>query len=410
MTALPIPFAFLLEGSPEALVIPLSLLIVFASAKILAEICERVGMPGILGEIFAGVMIGPSVLHLVARDEFLSALGDLGVMFLLFRVGLEVKPKELLKLGGTAAIVAACGVIVPFFMGWGILSLYGAPNVEGIFVGAAMVATSVGITAQVLASKGLLQERSAQIILAAAVIDDVLGLLVLAAVSGMAKGGIDVLAIATTCALAVAFVVIIAFWGNDAMGKVVPKLQENLRVAEAEFSMAMVLLFALAVLAVYVGVAAIVGAFFAGMALAGRVGNRVHDLACGASELLVPFFLAGIGLNVNLSAFSSPSLVVLTLVILAAACISKMVGCGLSALPMGTKEAMRIGVGMIPRGEVGMVVAQLGLSLGAVSTEIYGVVVFMAVATTIVAPPLLAIVYKGVTPSTVTELEISRLS
>ena len=387
-----------MTGSHEALAIPLSLLIVFASAKLLAELFERLGQPGIVGEIVAGVLVGPNVLNYVSRDGFIAALGDLGVMFLLFRVGLEVKPAELLKLGGTAAMVAACGVVVPFVMGWGIVAAWGASQVEAIFVGAAMVATSVGITAQVLASKGLLQERSSQIILAAAVIDDVLGLLVLAAVSGMARGQIDFAQIALTSLLAVAFVVIIAVWGNRAMGKVVPRLQQSLRVAEAEFSMAMVLSFGLSVLAVYVGVAAIVGAFFAGMALAGRVGPRVHDLACGASELLVPFFLAGIGLNLSLAAFGKPSLAILALIIVAAAIVSKLVGCGLSALPLGRVDALRIGVGMIPRGEVGMVVAQIGLSLGAVSRDIYGVVVLMAVATTIVAPPLIAIAFKDAVP------------
>ena len=394
----------LLAASHEALIIPLALLTVFASAKLLAELFERIGQPGIIGEILAGVLIGPSVLNWVTRDGFLAALGDLGVMFLLFRVGLEVKPDELLKLGGTAAFVAACGVVAPFIMGWAILAAWGAPQVEAIFVGAAMVATSVGITAQVLAAKGLLHEKSSQIILAAAVIDDVLGLLVLAAVSGMAKGKVDLVEIGLTCLFAVAFVVVIAVWGNRAMGRVVPRLQQSLRVAEAEFSMAMVLLFALSVLAVYVGVAAIVGAFFAGMALAGRVGPRVHDLASGASELLVPFFLAGIGLNVSLAAFQRPSLVILTVVIIVAAVVSKMIGCGLSALPLGRLEAWRIGVGMIPRGEVGMVVAQIGLSLGAVSRDIYGVVVLMAVATTIVAPPLIAIAYKEAVPLLDTEV------
>jgi Kef-type K+ transport system membrane component KefB len=391
---IPFPAALMLAPHAEALAVPLSLLTVFAAAKLMAELCERLGQPGIVGEILAGVLIGPSVLNWVTRDGLLAALGDLGVMFLLFRVGLEVQPQQLLKLGGMASFVAACGVVVPFFMGWGIMAAWGANSVEAIFVGAAMVATSVGITAQVLAAKGLLSERSSQIILAAAVIDDVLGLLVLAGVSGMARGKVDIVEIGLTCVLSIAFVVIIALWGNRAMGRIVPRVQESLRVAEAEFSLAIVLLFALAVLAVYIGVAAIVGAFFAGMALAGRTGQRVHDLASGASELLVPFFLAGIGLNISLAAFGNSSLIVLTLVILGAAVVSKLVGCGLAALPLGRTDAIRIGVGMIPRGEVGMVVAQIGLSLGAVSRDIYGVVVFMAVASTIVAPPLLAIAYR----------------
>ena len=386
---------FLFSTPPEAARIPLAMLAIFGTAKLLAELFERFGQPAIVGEILAGVLIGPSVLGWVEPNELLRSLADIGVMFLLFRVGLEVKPAELLKLGGTATIVAACGVIVPFFMGWGILAAWAYPRLESIFVGAAMVATSVGITAQVLSAQGLLQQRASQIILAAAVIDDVLGLLVLAIVSSMARGNVNFLEIALTMALAIGFVIVIALWGNQAMGKVVPKVQESMQVAEAEFALAMILLFALSVMAVYVGVAAIVGAFFAGMALAGKVGQRVMDLTHGATELLVPFFLAGIGLHIDLSTFRSSSLIWLTVVILIAACASKFIGCGLSSYHLGKTDAIRIGVGMIPRGEVGMVVAQIGLTLGVISKDVYGVVVFMAVATTIVAPPLLKMAFRG---------------
>jgi len=394
MTPGTVPFALiLLDTASEGLKVPLAMLMVFAAAKLLAEIFERIHQPGIVGEILAGVILGPSVLGWLSPNDVLSALADLGVMFLLFRVGLEVKPSELTKLGPTAALVAACGVLVPMVMGWGIVSLWGQPQIEAVFVGAAMVATSVGITAQVLASKGLLQERASQIILAAAVIDDVLGLLVLASVSSVARGQVNVWEIALTAALAIAFVVVVALWGNHAMGKVVPRMQENMKVAEAEYALAIILLFGLAVLAVYVGVAAIVGAFFAGMALAGKVGQRVNDLVHGAAELLVPFFLAGIGLHVNLLAFRSGSMILLAAILLLAAIFSKFAGCGLSAYRLGRTDAIRIGVGMIPRGEVGMVVAQIGLGLGVISENIYGVVVFMAVATTLVAPPLIKIAF-----------------
>ncbi|MEO5922962.1 MAG: cation:proton antiporter [Bryobacteraceae bacterium] len=400
-----VPAFLFFEASPEALKVPLAMLVIFAAAKVLAELCERIGQPGIVGEILAGVLIGPSMLNWVAPSELLTALADIGVMFLLFRVGLEVKPAELLKLGGTATFVATCGVVVPFIMGWGLMVWWGQPSIESIFVGAAMVATSVGITAQVLATKGVLQERASKIILAAAVIDDVLGLLVLASVSSMARGQVNILEIALTIGLAIAFVLIIATMGNQAVGKVLPRIQESMRVAEAEFALAMILLFGLAVLAVYVGVAAIVGAFFAGMALSGTVGPRVHDLSHGASELLVPFFLAGIGLHVDLTAFQDSSMIALALILLFLACISKFIGCGLSALPLGKSDAFKIGVGMIPRGEVGMVVAQIGLSMGVISQNIYGVVVFMAVATTIVAPPLLKIAFADSVPETAKHME-----
>ena len=158
---------------PSAAQIPLAMLLVFAAAKLLAEIFERLGQPGIVGEILAGVLIGPHVLGWLAPSEFLRTLSDLGVMFLLFSVGLEVKASELVKVGGTALLVAVAGVIVPFFAGWGICALWGEPRLASIFTGAAMVATSVGITAQVLASRGLLDKRASRIILTAAVVDDV---------------------------------------------------------------------------------------------------------------------------------------------------------------------------------------------------------------------------------------------
>src|SRR5690242_18640801 len=144
---------------PPGAQIPLSMLVVFASAKLLSEIFERLGQPGIVGEILAGVLIGPHVLGWMAPNEFLRVLSDLGVMFLLFRVGLEVKSSEMMKVGGRALFVAVSGVVLPFVMGWGITAAWGMPHLESVFTGAAMVATSVGITAGVLASRHLLHTR-----------------------------------------------------------------------------------------------------------------------------------------------------------------------------------------------------------------------------------------------------------
>lgn len=389
--------AFWLTADVENVKIPLVMLLVFGAAKLLAELFETLHQPGIVGEILAGVLLGPAALGWIAPNNFLSSLADLGVMFLLFRVGLEVKSSELMKVGGTATLVAASGVAVPFFMGWGILALWGAPPIESVFVGVAMVATSVGITAQVLAAKGLLQHTSSQIILAAAVIDDVFGMLALAVVGSMAKGTINLLDIALTILLAGAFVVVVAKWGSHAMKQFVPQVEERTSVADAEFAFAMCLLFALSLLAMYAGVAAIVGAFLAGMALGESVGKRVHTLVQGTTELLVPFFLVGIGLHVNLGVLRDPATISLALVVLAAAVVSKFIGCGLGAAGMGRANALRIGVGMIPRGEVGMVVAQIGLGMGVISQPVYGVVVFMAVATTLVAPPLIKIAFRGIT-------------
>jgi len=386
--------------------IPLAMLVIFASAKLLEEIFERLGQPGIVGEILAGVLIGPHVLAWASPTELLRTLSDLGVMFLLFRVGLEVKASELMKVGGTALLVAVAGIIAPFFAGWGICALWGEPRLESIFTGAAMVATSVGITAQVLAARGLLDLRASRIILAAAVIDDVLGLIVLAVVSGMAKGAINYLDIALTATLALGFTFFVARFGTRTVRRVMPHVQAGLRLAESEFAMAMTLLFALSLLAVYAGVAAIVGAFLAGMALSETAEGRVTQLTDGVAELLVPFFLVGIGLHFDVSAFTGGRTLGLAGALLVAAVLSKFLACGAGALSAGRTDAIRVGIGMVPRGEVGMVVAQIGLNLGVIGHGIYGIIVFMSVATTLIAPPLLKLAFGSPTEA---EREIIRL-
>jgi Kef-type K+ transport system membrane component KefB len=378
----------------EALPLPLAMLIIFGSAKLLAEICERLGQPGIVGEILAGALIGPSVLGWITPNDTLKSLSDLGVMFLLFGVGLEVKASELLTVGAKATLVATLGVIVPFFAGWGIMSAWGVPQVEAIFVGASMVATSVGITASVLSAKGLLHEVASQIILAAAVIDDVLGLIVLAAVSSVARGHVNFWEIALTAGLAIAFTVVMGLWGTKAANHLMPHFDSRVKADDAKFHIALVFLFGMGLLAQYTGVAAIVGAFLAGLALSDTADARVRTLTRGVSELLVPFFLVGIGLHLNLAAFRSRSTLILGLLILTAAIVSKLIGCGLGALSLGWQNVLKIGLGMVPRGEVGMVVAQIGLSLAVISSEVYSVVVFMAVATTLVTPLLLKIAFR----------------
>lgn len=412
VTSAPAPVFFpavLMAPAGEGLSLPLAMLVVFGSAKLLAELFERLRQPGIVGEILAGMLIGPAVLGWIRPNQFLGSLAELGVMFLLFRVGLEVKSSELMGVGRTALLVAVLGVALPFVLGWGILLAWGESQVEAIFVGTAMVATSVGITAQVLASKGYLSSQSAKIILAAAVIDDVLGLLVLAVVSSVARGQVNLLALGSTALLAIGFTFIVAKWGTPTVRRVAPRVQERLRGREAQFAMAMCLLFALSWLAAYLGVAAIVGAFLAGMALSESAGRRVQDLSHGVTELLVPFFLAGIGLHLDIRALAQPSVLLLSLVILVAAMLSKFVGCGLGALGMGRGDAVRVGVGMVPRGEVGMVVAQIGLGMGVMGAHVYGVVVFMAVATTLVAPPLLVMAYRGLPPAEPLEEEVFHL-
>lgn len=388
------PLAFL-AASTEGVNLPLQMLLVFGTAKLLAELSERLKMPGIVGGLLAGILLGPSVLNLIQYNDLLHALAELGVMFLLFQVGLEVKASELLKVGKTALIVAIVGVVLPFLFGWIILVAAKHSQIESIFMGAAMVATSVGITAQVLSAKGLLSHHTAKIILAAAVIDDVLGLLVLAVVSSMGEGkGIDFLGILTTALVSITFVVAMVQYGTKTVNFVLPKMLTTFKAHEAEFAIAVSFLFVMALLASYSGVAAIVGAFLAGMALAESASPRLHTLVHGSGELMVPFFLASIGLQMDLSVFKNGQTLALAMAILIAAVLSKGVGCGLGAWNLGFKDAARIGLGMVPRGEVGMVIAQVGLSKGSISQEAYAVAVFMSVATTMVAPPLLNLAYR----------------
>jgi len=383
--------------------LPVVLLIVFGAAKLMGEVFVKLRQPALVGEIIAGALIGPGVLGWIAPNETLTALAELGVMFLLFDVGLQIKAHELMKVGGTAALVGILGVLVPFFAGWGIMLAFGAPQIEAVFVGAALVATSIGITASALAARGLLHEVATKIILAAAVIDDVLGLIVLAVVSSEATGHVNFVAIALTATLATAFTVVMAKWGATAMNRVLPHFRSRAEAEDAQFHLSLILLFALSALAIYTGVAAIVGAFLAGLALSDTADARVRDLTRGVYELLVPFFLVGIGLHLDLGVFRTPATLTLALVILAAAILTKLIGCGLGAISLGWnnetwRNVLKIGLGMVPRGEVGVVVAQMGLTMKVISAEVYAVVVFMAVATTLATPLLLRIAFRNSTP------------
>jgi Kef-type K+ transport system membrane component KefB len=391
-----LPFALLLSGDGEALSLAVRLLIIFGSAKLLAELCERMGQPGIIGEILAGVLIGPSVLGWVQPDAFTHTMASLGVLFLLFRVGLEVEAEELIKLGGTAVAVGVLGVVIPFLAGFVFYWLAGREQMEAVFLGSALTATSVGITAQVLAARNLLHRTAAKIVLGAAIIDDILALLLLGGVSSIANGTVNVGEIALTTFFAVAFIAIVARWGHQAVGEVTRRIGGQMQSGEAEFAFAMVFLFALAALSEKVGVAAIIGAFLAGMAISKSVPPRVHDLAHGVTELLVPFFLAEIGLHFRLEVFQDSRVVILAFILIPVAILSKLFGCGLGALRHGKVIATRVGAGMIPRGEFCMVVAQTGLALGALKADTYAMIVLMAVVAATIAPPMLHWAFRGV--------------
>jgi Kef-type K+ transport system membrane component KefB len=387
---------FIAAAMGEETRILLTLFIMLAAAKFMAELFERLRQPAVAGEIIAGILIGPSLLNLAAPSGITSILAEIGVIFLLFNVGLEIKPAAIFKVGKNAAMVAVLGVVLPFFAGWLLMRAWGGTSVESLFVGTALVATSVGITARVLSALGLLDAPTARIILGAAVIDDILGLLVLAVVSSMAAGTVNYLEILTTAALAIGFTIFVAVVAAPVVTRVAPTA-DRLRSGHGMFILGLVLCLGLSVAATFIGVAAIIGSFLAGMAMAEASEDHpnMHRQINGVTEFLVPFFLVNIGMQLRLDVFRSPSVVVLCILVTLVAVATKLFGCGLGAINLGIKRAAQVGMGMVPRGEVGIIVAQIGLSLAVIGPELYGVVLFMAVATTLIAPPFLKILYAS---------------
>jgi Kef-type K+ transport system membrane component KefB len=376
----------------------LDLFVMLAAAKVLGEICERLRIPGVIGEMLAGVAIGPYALGWIHPGEMHAQIAQIGAVFLLFTIGLETKPREMLRVGGVASLVALLGVAVPFAGGLLVMHLTGHPVIESVFVGAAMVATSVGITARVLSDIGMLAHRASRVILGAAVIDDVLGMLVLAAVASLAMGHIEWVRLGLLFVEAIGFVVLIAWVGS----RVASRLHRpvfRMKSRRPGFAFALLLCLGLSVAAGKVGMAAIIGAFLAGLALAEKkedwdLGERIE----GVSEFLSPFFFVVLGMEVNLSAFNEPSVLGLAVLVTVVAILGKLVGCGAGAYRLGFMDSLRVGVGMIPRGEVGLIVALLGMQTGAISNAVYGVVLFMVVVTTVLPPFVLAGLFRGERP------------
>lgn len=406
------PFDFLpiFAASTEHTGILLALFLMLAAAKIMAELFERLKQPAVVGEILAGVLIGPSVLNWVAPNEIIGMLAEIGVIFLLFTVGLETKPSAILKVGKRAANVAILGIVVPFGGGYLLMRAFGQNNIQALFVGTAMVATSVGITARVLGAMGLLDAMTSRIILGAAVIDDILGLLVLTVVSSAAAGDLNFAVVTAKAFAAVAFTLLAAFVLAPLLTKIAPRI-ERLHTGDAFFIVGLVLCLGLSVAASFIGVAAIIGAFLAGMALAEATEDHdaFHQQTSGITEFLTPFFLVNIGMQLKLEVFHDSSTLMLAVLVTVAALLSKLIGCGAGAWGMGWRQATQVGVGMMPRGEVGVVVAQIGLGLGVINDALFGVVLFMAVATTLVAPPLLRLLF-GKQADSVVEPEHPRIA
>ena len=376
------------------------LFVILLAAKAGDELFKRIGQPAIIGEILAGVLVGPAVLGWVDVGETVEVFAELGAVFLLFWVGLETKLDDLRDVGRTAGVVGVLGVVLPFAGGAGFAAAVGEGREVVVFSGAALVATSVGITSAVLSELGLVRTPAGRTILGAAVVDDILAMLILGVAVGLAaEGGADFTSLAVSAVLAVAFVAFFALGGTSFMQRR-PGILKAPRFSESPLLPAVLICLGLAALSSQIGLAAIIGAFLAGMMVAET--KEQHPIEKEVAPLYAffpPFFFAFIGLQLDLDAYVSLETLGLLAAVTVVAVLTKFVGSWVGALRLGRREAAIVGVGMVPRGEVGIVIAGIALAEGAVSDQFFAVVVGMSVLTTLLAPPVLRALARRPQPS-----------
>ncbi len=373
----------------------LSLFIVFVAAQIGAEIAQRLKLPGVVGEIAAGCVVGPSLLGWVQPSEALDVLAEIGVVLLLFSVGLETRLDEMKRVGRSAVQVGVLGVIIPFVLGalWAHGSGY--EWAQSMFVAAAFVATSAGITARVLQELGALQRQESRVILGAAVIDDILAMLLLGAVTAMQSGdNLQLGHIALVLGEAIGFVIVVALVGTRVARQSSGWLEAPIN-ALSPLTIVLALCLGLAFLSTEFGLAAIIGAFLAGMiASETRQKHCLEEQTKPLLALMTPFFFVVTGTKVELAQLADAQTIGVLALITAIAIVSKILGGFLGALSLGKRGALIVGIGMVPRGEVGVVVASLGLAAGVFSARMYALIVAMSLLTAMVTPPFLALLLR----------------
>jgi Kef-type K+ transport system membrane component KefB len=359
-------------------------------------IASRINQSAVIGLILVGLLVGPSVLGWITYTDFVRSLAHLGAVILLFVIGFEFNMKDIVKPRNFA--IALAGVIVPWIGGWWLAVLFGFDSASAIFVGTACTATSIAITANVLKELGKLQSEAAKAIIGAAVIDDVLALLVLAISKDVVGGSFSYLGIAVVTVKAVAFIVIAAAFGILVVSKYLAKLDRTpfvRKYPEFIFIFAMMLAFLYAMIAEAVGLSAIVGAFIAGVSFKDVKLHQSHSLKEGAEYLQIIFasiFFVSLGIIADLHAVTADILLFL-LALTVVAILTKVIGCGIPAKLGGlcTKDSLIVGFGMAPRGEVAMIVALIGLEAGIIGQGVYVTLVLMSLLTTIITP----IVYRN---------------
>ena len=385
----------------------ISLAALLFAAKIFAEIFNKLRLPAVLGELVAGIIVGPFALGsipifdgkpLVILNETVLQIGQIAGIVILFIAGLHITPKEFLRGGAASFTIGACGVIVPFFLGYFVFTLFGLEGLQSVLIATALTATSVAISVSVLTEFGKMQTKEAKIILGAAIVDDILAIAVLSVVVTMVQTGnmapnvIDIIFLILKILgifvglLIAAIIIIPRIVNTEGLWKARGSIEG---IVTASF-------FGASAIAAAVGLSAIVGAFSVGMAVAStKIIKRVEEYVDKLDIIFGPLFFAIIGAQVNLTGINIDVLI-LSAIVIVVAIASKLVGCGLPSLFFlrNKSKAMIVGIGMISRGEVGLIVAGIGVTSGVLSSNIYTTVIIMVAVTTLITPMWLRKAYS----------------
>ena len=386
----------------------ISLGILLFAAKLMAELFHKIKLPIVLGELLAGIIVGPFALGslplvdgepLVVLDETVRHIGEIAAVVILFIAGLEITPREFLRGGAAAFTVGSIGVVVPFFVGYYAFTAFGIEALQSILIATALTATSIAISIQVLTELGKMQSKEARLILGAAIVDDILAIAVLSVVVTMVQTGntepaiFDIILLIMQVLGTFAVILIVSVL-------VIPRILHTERLWKSKGSLEGIVtaaFFAAAGIAAFVGLSPIVGAFAIGMAVAStRIIGQVHEYVDKLQLIFAPLFFAIIGAQVDLRGVNLDVLF-LAGIIIAIAVVTKLIGCGLPSLFFLKDKArsMRVGIGMVSRGEVGLIVAGVGVSSGALTNDIYTAIIIMVAATTIITPVWLKFAYKS---------------
>lgn len=392
MPSFPVPLLAAAGGDGAFSTLLLALVAIIVATKLFGEAAQRIGQPAVLGELIAGVVLGGSVLGVLDPSQpVLHALSELGVLILLFEIGLHTDLRSLARVGSTALLVGVVGVVAPFTAGIVVARALGLDLMPAIVAGAALTATSIGISARVLSDLGQLKTPEGQVVIGAAVLDDVVGLVILSVVASIVGGAeLTAMGLASTAAPALGFVVVAVALGSVAIPPLF-RLVEQVRVTGALGVIALAFALGLAWLATRAGSAMIIGAFAAGLILHPTPQRKeIERSATQLGYFFVPIFFAGVGASVDLASLASREALLVGAALITVGVIGK-VAAGFA--PWWFKgQKLLVGIAMVPRGEVGLIFAQMGLAAGVLSKSTFGALMLMVVVTTFMTPPLLNLV------------------